>query len=130
MHNKVLILDFGSQYTQLIARNVRSLNIYCEIQPFRISLEQIQSFAPKAIILSGSPYSLSKKDSPKPNEGIWQLGIPILGICYGMQLLVTHYGGTILPSNKREYGSAILNIVNYNELLAGLKDREEVWMSH
>ena len=130
MHNKVLILDFGSQYTQLIARNVRSLNIYCEIQPFRISLEQIQSFAPKAIILSGSPYSLSKKDSPKPNEGIWQLGIPILGICYGMQLLVTHYGGTILPSNTREYGSAILNIVNYNELLAGLKDREEVWMSH
>lgn len=130
MHNKVLILDFGSQYTQLIARKVRSLNIYCEIQPFRISLEQIQSFAPKAIILSGSPYSLSKKDSPKPNEGIWQLGIPILGICYGMQLLVTHYGGTILPSNKREYGSAILNIINHNELLAGLGDREEVWMSH
>ena len=130
MHNKVLILDFGSQYTQLIARKVRSLNIYCEIQPYQISLEQIQSFAPQAIILSGSPSSLSKINSPKPDEGIWQLRIPILGICYGMQLLVTHYGGTILPSNRSEYGSAVLNIINHNELLAGLGDREEVWMSH
>ena len=130
MQHKVLILDFGSQYTQLIARKVRSLHIYCEIHPFNIRMEQIQSLAPQAIIFSGSPYSINDQDSLQPDEGIWQLGIPILGICYGMQLLVTHFGGTILSATKREYGSAILNIINPGKLLSGLGNGEQVWMSH
>jgi len=130
MQHKVLILDFGSQYTQLIARKVRSLHIYCEIHPFNIRMEQIQSLAPQAIIFSGSPYSINDQDSLQPDEGIWQLGIPILGICYGMQLLVTHFGGTVLSATKREYGSAILNIINPGKLLSGLGNGEQVWMSH
>ena len=130
MHNKVLILDFGSQYTQLIARKIRSLNIYCEIHPFTISEDKIYSFAPQAIILSGSPYSVNNKETPKPSECIWQLGIPILGICYGMQLMVAHFGGTVKSSTNREYGLAYIKIINRNELLADLENREEVWMSH
>ncbi|HNX03781.1 MAG TPA: gamma-glutamyl-gamma-aminobutyrate hydrolase family protein, partial [Candidatus Cloacimonas sp.] len=128
MQHKVLILDFGSQYTQLIARKVRSLHIYCEIHPFNIRMEQIQSLAPQAIIFSGSPYSINDQDSLQPDEGIWQLRIPILGICYGMQLLVTHFGGTVLAATKREYGSAILNIINPGKLLSGLGNGEQVWM--
>lgn len=130
MQNKVLILDFGSQYTQLIARKVRSLNIYCEIQRCDISADRILSFSPKAIILSGSPFSINQNNFPEPNALIWQLGIPILGICYGMQLIVNHFGGTVVHSEKREYGSAILHIIDHNELLSDLADREEVWMSH
>ncbi|HNV92733.1 MAG TPA: glutamine-hydrolyzing GMP synthase [Candidatus Cloacimonas sp.] len=130
MHNKVLILDFGSQYTQLIARKIRSLNIYCEIHPFTISADKLYSFAPKAIILSGSPYSINNNETPKPDECIWQLGIPILGICYGMQLMVAHFGGKVQPSAKREYGLAYIKIIDHNELLADLGNREEVWMSH
>ena len=124
MHNKVLILDFGSQYTQLIARKIRSLNIYCEIHPFTISADKLYSFAPKAIILSGSPYSINNNETPKPDECIWQLGIPILGICYGMQLMVAHFGGKVQPSAKREYGLAYIKIIDHNELLADLGNRE------
>lgn len=130
MHRKVLILDFGSQYTQLIARCVRGLQVYCEIHPYNWPARQIEEFAPEALILSGSPFSISQPDAPRPDEVIWQLNIPILGICYGMQLVIDHFGGKVNPSEKREYGFAELMISEHGDLLKGLNERESVWMSH
>ncbi len=130
MHDKVLVLDFGSQYTQLIARVVRSLNVYCEIHPYNMSWEEIEAYSPKAVILSGSPCSVYDESSPHPTTEIWNMEVPILGICYGMQLLVDHIGGEVQKADKREYGFAELNIMDSSGLFAGLKDREQVWMSH
>ncbi len=130
MHDLVLILDFGSQYTQLIARMVRSLNIYCEIVPFSITAELIKIKDPKAIILSGSPASVNNVDAPMPNDAIWQLNIPILGICYGMQLIVYNFGGKVSKAEKKEYGRAEIVIENTAGLFQSLHDKEQVWMSH
>ncbi len=130
MHSKVLILDFGSQYTQLIARTVRSLHTFCEIHPYNIPSDQIISFAPNAIILSGSPFSITNEKAPFPAKSIWQLGIPILGICYGMQLVACQFGAKIVSSEKREYGFAELKLNNSEQLFAGLNAIEQVWMSH
>jgi GMP synthase (glutamine-hydrolysing) len=129
-HDSVLILDFGSQYTQLIARCVRSLQVYCEIHPYRINLEKIKELQPKALILSGSPFSHYQEGAPQPDPAIWSLGIPILGICYGMQLVADHFGGKIERHDKREYGHAQLEIKTPCRLLEGLSDSEQVWMSH
>ncbi|PKN75557.1 MAG: GMP synthase (glutamine-hydrolyzing) [Candidatus Cloacimonetes bacterium HGW-Cloacimonetes-2] len=129
-HSTVLILDFGSQYTQLIARSIRSLNIYCEIHPYNISDEQIRSLAPKAIILSGSPASLTQDNPPLPGSLIWQLGLPILGICFGMQLVVDHFKGAVASADHKEYGYAELEILDKSKLFKGMKDIEQVWMSH
>lgn len=129
-HSTVLILDFGSQYTQLIARSIRSLNIYCEIHPYNISDEQIRSLAPKAIILSGSPASLTQDNPPLPGSLIWQLGLPILGICFGMQLVVDHFNGAVARADHKEYGYAELEILDKSNLFKGMKDIEQVWMSH
>lgn len=128
--NKALILDFGSQYTQLIARKVRELGVYSEIHPYSISLERIKSLSPGAIIFSGGPKSVYEPDAPHPDPGIFQLGIPILGICYGLQLIAHHLGGRVEKAPEREYGFASLHIIDRSGLLSGLKEKTQVWMSH
>ena len=130
MHDLVLILDFGSQYTQLIARMVRSLNVYCEIVPFSVGIEIIRDKNPKALILSGSPASVNTQNSPIPDSDIWNLNIPILGICYGMQLIVNHYGGEVCKAVRKEYGRAVLEIDSSGDLFYGMDKTETVWMSH
>ncbi len=127
---KVLILDFGSQYTQLIARRVRELKVYCEIHPFLMSLEEIRQFAPRAIILSGGPRSVYEKDAPTVDPKLFDLGVPVLGICYGIQLMGHLLGGRVAPSTSREYGHKSFAISEAGDLFRGLKDRETVWMSH
>ncbi|HOC95313.1 MAG TPA: glutamine-hydrolyzing GMP synthase [Candidatus Cloacimonadota bacterium] len=129
-HGMVLILDFGSQYTQLIARAIRSLQVYCEIHPFDLSAAEIKKLSPQAVILSGSPFSINQSNAPRPNQIIWELGVPILGICYGMQLVIDHYGGRTEHLNAREYGFTGLTISEKGRLLEGLQDKEQVWMSH
>ena len=128
MIDKILILDFGSQYTQLIARRVRELNVYCEIHPFNKipSLENV-----KGVILSGSPSSVRQQDAPMPNlKGIINK-IPLLGICYGAQWLIHHHGGNVEKSDSREYGRAILQIsMESDPLLNGMSAESQVWMSH
>ncbi|MGB4703457.1 MAG: glutamine-hydrolyzing GMP synthase [Candidatus Saccharicenans sp.] len=128
--NKALILDFGSQYTQLIARKVRELGVYSKIHPYSISLDRIKSLSPGAIIFSGGPKSVYEPDSPHPDPGIFQLGIPILGICYGLQLIAHHLGGRVVKAPEREYGFASLHIIDRSGLLSGLKEKTQVWMSH
>ncbi|MGQ9800397.1 MAG: glutamine-hydrolyzing GMP synthase [Candidatus Saccharicenans sp.] len=128
--NQALILDFGSQYTQLIARKVRELGVYSEIHPFNITLKKVKSLNPGAIIFSGGPKSVYEPDSPHPDPGIFELGIPILGICYGLQLIAHHLGGKVQKAPEREYGFASLHFLDRRGLLYGLKDRTQVWMSH
>jgi GMP synthase (glutamine-hydrolysing) len=127
---KVLILDFGSQYTQLIARKIRELGIYSEILPFNVTLRKIRKEAPAALILSGGPQSVYENGAPHPDRRIFELGIPVLGICYGIQMMAHSLGGEVIPSKKREYGFAALRVLDRRGLLAGVKDREQVWMSH
>jgi GMP synthase (glutamine-hydrolysing) len=129
---KILILDFGSQYTQLIARRVREAQVYCEIHPFNLSLQEIKRYAPKGIILSGGPASIYDKDAPIADRAILDLGAPILGICYGMQYLTYILGGEVAKAEDREYGSASITIEDNQDLFRGLKRREMemVWMSH
>ena len=128
MHNKVLILDFGSQYTQLIARRVRELSIYCEILPFNKIPHDFFNY--KAVILSGSPFSVRSKNSPKPNVNILRKKIPILGICYGAQLLAHSNEGEVSPSNIREYGRARLIKLEKNKFFKNVNVDSQVWMSH
>ena len=129
MQNKVLILDFGSQYTQLIARRVRELNIYSEIKPYNKPPEDLSGF--KAVILSGSPYSVRGEDAPHPNLDAIKGKLPLLGVCYGAQYLAHFKGGEVAPSNTREYGRANLSFVASGELfLAGISEGSQVWMSH
>ena len=101
---KILILDFGSQYTQLIARRVRELKVYCEIHPHLMPIEQIRHFAPQGIILSGGPRSVYEPDAPSLDPEVLELGVPVLGICYGIQLLSHLLGGRVVPAQSREYG--------------------------
>lgn len=129
MQNKVLILDFGSQYTQLIARRVRELNIYSEIKPYNKPPEDLSGF--KAVILSGSPHSVRGEDAPHPNLDRIKGKLPLLGVCYGAQYLAHFKGGEVAPSNTREYGRANLSFVASGELfLAGISEGSQVWMSH
>jgi GMP synthase (glutamine-hydrolysing) len=129
---RIIILDFGSQYTQLIARRVRESKVYSEIYPFNISLEKIKKLHPKGIILSGSPSSVYDEQSPRIDAGMYQLGIPILGICYGMQLTTFLLNGEVEPSHMREYGKAELIVDLTDDLFAGFSvhDKIPVWMSH
>ncbi len=127
---KILILDFGSQYTQLIARRLRELEVYCEILPFHAKKEAILAAKPACIILSGGPASVHEKGSPRPDKFVFEAGVPVLGICYGMQLLVELHGGKVVPSKKREYGHADLEIVAESPLFADLPKHLQVWMSH
>jgi GMP synthase (glutamine-hydrolysing) len=128
--SQVLILDFGSQYTQLIARRLRELEVYAEILPYSTTIEQIRTRNPTGIILSGGPDSVHRKGSPRPPKEIFDLGLPILGICYGMQLLVDLHGGKVVPAQKREYGDASVTITGDSPLFAGLPKNLQVWMSH
>ena len=131
--DKILILDFGSQYTQLIARRVRECQIYSEIHPCTMPLEAIRSFAPRGIILSGGPASVYEKNAPRVDPALFHLGIPILGICYGMQLMGQMLGGEVVRGQKREYGKARLVLTKEGRLFKGLGRRGttlDVWMSH
>ncbi|MEP2937109.1 MAG: glutamine-hydrolyzing GMP synthase [Gilvibacter sp.] len=129
MQNNVLILDFGSQYTQLIARRVRELNIYCEIHPYHSVPEDISSF--KAVVLSGSPFSVRAEDAPHPDLSKIKGKLPLLGVCYGAQYLAHFNGGEVAPSNTREYGRARLShIYWHDDLFKGIEADTQVWMSH
>jgi len=128
--DKVLVLDFGSQYTQLIARKVRELGVFSEIFPFNVPLSRIKKENPKAIIFSGGPSSVYAEEAPLVTEKIFYLGIPVLGICYGLQLMAHVLGGKVASSTKREYGFASLVVKNRRGLLAGIRSDTQVWMSH
>jgi len=128
--DKILILDFGSQYTQLIARRVRELKVYSEIHPYRMPLTEIRAFQPAALILSGSPASIYQPDAPKPDPGILELGLPVLGICYGLGVLADLSGGETSRAARREYGPADLLVDRGEDLFAGLPESVKVWMSH
>ena len=127
---KVLILDFGSQYTQLIARKVRELGVYSEIVPFDTPIAKIRAAKPGALILSGGPQSVYEKGAPLAPREIFGLGVPVLGICYGLQLTAHLLGGRVILSGKREYGFAALRVRDRQGLLAGVRDGAQVWMSH
>jgi GMP synthase (glutamine-hydrolysing) len=137
-HDKILILDFGSQVTQLIARRVREAHVYCEIHPNDVPAAFIRGFAPKGIILSGSHASTYEAHGLRAPEAVWQLGVPVLGICYGMQTMAEQLGGRVEWSDQREFGYAEVRARGHTELLRGIEDRStpeghgmlEVWMSH
>ena len=125
----VLIVDFGSQYTQLIARRVRELNVYCEIHPYNCMPEIGENV--KGVILSGSPFSVRDQDAPNPDLSGFKGKLPVLGVCFGAQYLAQAFGGEVLPSNTREYGRANLSYVNQDsDLMKGISDQSQVWMSH
>ena len=129
MHETILIVDFGSQYTQLIARRIRELNVYCEIHPFNYFPKLNSSV--KGVILSGSPFSVNDKNAPNPELSQIRSKVPVLGVCYGAQLLAFQSGGEVLPSLTREYGRAHLkNIESGNDLFRNVKLNSTVWMSH
>lgn len=135
--HKILILDFGSQYTQLIARRVRELGVYCEIHAYDMDEQDILAFKPKGVILSGGPESVTEQDSPRIPKVVFDLDVPILGICYGMQAMAHHFGGTVTPSDEQEFGYAEVKIEGAGRLLHDLSDRTseqqdflDVWMSH
>ncbi|MBN2427637.1 MAG: glutamine-hydrolyzing GMP synthase [Deltaproteobacteria bacterium] len=130
---KILILDFGSQYSQLIARRIRETHVYCEIQPFDMDLAAIRAFAPRGIVLSGGPKSVYDQGAPAVEEELFELGIPVLGICYGMQLMCRHFGGAVVPAGKREYGHAeVMSQGRPGPLFEGffVEGKNSVWMSH
>ena len=131
-HDSVIILDFGSQYTQLIARRVRESNVYCEILPYNAPLDAIISHRPKGIILSGGPASVYDEDAPKLSYGVREnINCPVLGICYGLQILAHEMGGRVQPSSRREYGYARLEVTEEGSaLFKGLPGEIDVWMSH
>jgi GMP synthase (glutamine-hydrolysing) len=126
----VIILDFGSQYTQLIARRVRELGVYCEILPFNVAPDEIRRKSPRGIILSGGPASVYEESAPLCDRAVIQMGVPVLGICYGLQLLAHFLGGEVEPSRRREYGQAEAERLDESLLLEGLPPRFRVWMSH
>jgi len=125
----ILIIDFGSQYNQLIARRVRECHVYCQIVPPDIDIEKLKSLNPEGLILSGGPSSIYEKKSPKVDKRIFNLGIPILGICYGMQFMVDALGGEVKRAQRREYGFAEFTIKNEKQILKGI-DITTCWMSH
>jgi GMP synthase (glutamine-hydrolysing) len=136
--SRVLILDFGAQYTQLIARRVRELGVYCEILPWDVGNDEVRKWRPTGIILSGGPESVTDKEPPRSPQVVFDLGVPVLGICYGMQTMAQQLGGRVVSSNKREFGYAEVTQVAANKLLDGVFDRQDgqgrgvldVWMSH
>ncbi|MFM8734697.1 MAG: glutamine-hydrolyzing GMP synthase [Pirellulales bacterium] len=127
---RVIVLDFGSQYAQLIARRVREQHVYCEIVRHDITAERIRELAPRGIILSGGPASVYEAGAPRCDPGLFRLGIPVLGICYGMQLACEALGGRVARATSREYGRAACEVLAPDALFAGVPARTEVWMSH
>ncbi|WDP88603.1 MAG: glutamine-hydrolyzing GMP synthase [Desulfobacter sp.] len=126
----IIVIDFGSQFNQLIARRVRENNVYCQVEPADISLDKIKEMNPVGIILSGGPSSIYEENSPQIDAGIFDLGIPVLGICYGMQFMVHTLGGTIERAEKREYGFAELQLKESGHLFKDMEDSFQCWMSH
>src|SRR5690606_32042502 len=132
-HQAVLIVDFGSQVTQLIARRLREAGVYCEIHPFNKAGEALKTVSPKAIILSGGPNSTIDADSPRADPALFAAGVPILGICYGEQLICAELGGKVESGHHAEFGRAEIVITRESPLFAGIgavDHREPVWMSH
>ena len=127
---EILVLDFGSQYTQLIARRLREFGVYTEIVPYFEKIDSIRSKNPKGIILSGGPASVYEKDAYKPDERIFDLGIPILGICYGMQYIAHYFGGKVIRAEAQEFGKADLEIIAQDFIFDNIEQRSIVWMSH
>jgi GMP synthase (glutamine-hydrolysing) len=138
MHQKILILDFGSQYTQLIARRVRECGVYCEINPFDLTDAQVREFAPQGVILSGGPASVHEVGTPRAPQAVFELGVPVLGICYGMQSMAAQLGGAVQRGAVREFGYAEIRARGHSVLLKDIQDRVnaeghgllDVWMSH
>ena len=136
--HRILILDFGSQYTQLIARRVREIGVYCELHPFDMDEDAIREFAPKGVILAGGPESVHVADSPRCPQAVFDLGVPVFGICYGMQTMAEQLGGKVEGSELREFGYARVDVVGKSRLLDGIEDHIDadglfgldVWMSH
>ncbi len=129
--DRILVIDFGSQYTQLIARNVREAGVYCEIYPFDVPMQAIEDFKPKGIILSGGPESVTTHDTPRAHPDIFQMGLPVLGICYGMQTMSEQLGGSVEDSEHKEYGHAQIKLSGDCALFQGIEaDSIDVWMSH
>jgi len=126
----IIVLDFGSQYTQLIARRLREDKIYCEILPYHTSVEEIKAKGPKGVILSGGPSSVYNEDAYEVDQGVYSMGIPVLGICYGMQRIAVDFGGSVIRSDHHEYGKAELKLETASPLLADCDDERIVWMSH
>ncbi|MBC5636341.1 MULTISPECIES: glutamine-hydrolyzing GMP synthase [Ornithinibacillus] len=126
----ILVLDFGSQYNQLITRRIREFGVYSELHSHKISIEEIKKINPKGIILSGGPHSVYDENSFRPDERIFELDIPVLGICYGMQLMALHYGGKVDKSKNREYGKATISLQNNPVLFSETPEAQTVWMSH
>ncbi|HEY7544281.1 MAG TPA: glutamine-hydrolyzing GMP synthase, partial [Blastocatellia bacterium] len=129
-HETVIILDFGGQYTQLIARRVRELGVYSEILPFNASVEEIKSKHPRGLILSGGPASVYEEGAPHPDPRTLNMGVPVLGICYGAQLMAYFLGGEVKPSSRREYGYAEVDTIAESQLLQGVPSPMKAWMSH
>ena len=129
-HSKILILDFGAQYTQVIARRIRELQVYSEVVRFDIPAAEIRKMRPNGIILSGGPSSVYDKEAPHPDSEIFSSGIPMLGICYGMQLIAHHLGGQVEFSPRREYGAATLHVLDGSKLFQGLGPQLDIWNSH
>lgn len=140
MHQKILILDFGSQYTQLIARRIRETNVYCELHPYDVSEQFIKDFSPAGIVLSGGPASVIEDETPRAPQIVFELGIPVLGICYGMQTMAAQLGGQVDNAKAREFGYAEIQTTAHGKLLSNIQDRTnpaqpdsgllDVWMSH
>ena len=126
----IVVLDFGAQYSQLIARRIREQNIFSAVLPCNAALDEIRSYSPVGIILSGGPSSVYDKDAPVADPGVFQLGLPVLGICYGLQFMVHALGGKVRPADKREYGHAHVQVLNHSRLFDGLPESLSVWMSH
>jgi GMP synthase (glutamine-hydrolysing) len=136
--HRILILDFGAQYTQLIARRVRELGVYCEIHPYDVSDAEVRAFGPRGVILSGGPESVTDANPPRAPSAVFELGVPVLGICYGMQTMAQQLGGRVAPAREREFGYAEVTVTSASRLLDHLADRRnpaggavlDVWMSH
>ena len=126
----ILVLDFGSQYSQLIARRIRECHVYSRIIPYHTPAEKIREENPAGIILSGGPASVYQQNAPKCDPAIFTMEIPILGICYGLQLTVATLGGTVARGNAREYGKAMIERTADSPLFTGLPEQMQVWMSH
>ena len=138
--HRILILDFGSQYTQLIARRIREIGVYCEIWPWDVTEQEIDEFKPQGIILSGGPESATTDEGPKAPSIVYQLNVPVLGICYGLHTMAAQLGGRVEPSEEKEFGYAEVELINSSSLFDGIADRQggddgvhgllDVWMSH
>ena len=129
-HELVLVIDFGAQYAQLIARRVRECSVYCEIVPYNCPLEKIKEMNPAAIILSGGPASVYVENAPKADAGVFELGIPVLGLCYGHQFMCQALGGKVSSANTREFGKTAVELDTDSPLFRNLIDQNICWMSH